>query len=62
MAYVRQRPGAEILPTSTTPGEGNPTSFYPRYGFRLTGEVFDGEAVLELDLSGVTEVISASQE
>ena len=61
VAYVRQRPGAEILLTSTTPGEGNPTSFYLRYGFRLTGEVFDGEAVLELDLSSVTEVTSASR-
>ena len=36
--------------------------FYLRYGFRLTGEVFDEEAVLELDLSGVTEITSAPQE
>lgn len=47
---TRKGPGAEVLLTSTVPGPGNPTGFYLGYGFRPTGEVFDGEDVLELAL------------
>lgn len=31
-------------------GPRSPVTFYQQYGFRLTGEVHDGEPVLELDL------------
>lgn len=50
VAYVRKRPHAERLLTSVVPGEGSPEGFYLRYGFRRTGEVHDGEPVLELPL------------
>jgi diamine N-acetyltransferase len=50
--YVRVRPGAEILFTSHVPGEGGPLDFYLKYGFTLTGDVFDGEPVLALHLDG----------
>jgi diamine N-acetyltransferase len=50
VAYVRTRPGAERLWTSFVPGDGSPRDFYLRYGFVLTGEVDDGEPVLELQL------------
>lgn len=62
VAYVGHRPGAEVLLTSTAPGEGSPTGFYLRYGFRLTGEVVDGETVLELDLRTVIEVTTVPRE
>lgn len=48
--YVRTRPGAERLLTSHGPGAGGPLGFYLKYGFTLTGEVFDDEPVLELRL------------
>jgi diamine N-acetyltransferase len=48
--YVRSRPGADVLFTSFVPGEGSPVDFYLRYGFSLTGEVFDDEPVLALPL------------
>ena len=47
---LRTRPGAETLLTSVVPGPRSPTGFYLRYGFSLTGQVFDGEQVLELPL------------
>jgi len=50
VAYVRTRPGAEILWTSAGQGEGTPQPFYESYGFVATGEVLEGEAVLRLDL------------
>jgi diamine N-acetyltransferase len=49
-AYVRSRPGGDRLGTSAVPGDGSPIGFYQRYGFRPTGEVHDGEHVLELRL------------
>lgn len=52
--YVRTRPCAERLLTSAVPGERSPVGFYLKYGFRLTGEVDDGEAVMELPLSPIT--------
>jgi diamine N-acetyltransferase len=51
VAYVRTRPGAQTLVTSAVPGDGSPLTFYLRYGFRDTGEVVDGEHVLELPLT-----------
>ena len=50
VAYVQTRPNAERLLTSAVPGDGSPLSFYLKYGFRLTGEMDDGEDVLELPL------------
>jgi diamine N-acetyltransferase len=50
VAYVRWRPGATTLFTSCVPGEGSPLGFYLRYGFALTGDMFDGEPVLALPL------------
>jgi hypothetical protein len=31
-------------------GPTSPVTFYEQYGFRLTGEVHEGEPILELDL------------
>jgi diamine N-acetyltransferase len=50
--YLRTRPGFEALLTSVVPGPTSPVGFYLRYGFVRTGEVFDGEDVLEWRLSG----------
>jgi diamine N-acetyltransferase len=52
VAYLRTRPGADVLWTSAAPGDGTPQPFYERYGFVATGEVSEGEAVLRLDLPG----------
>ncbi len=54
VAYLRGRPGAEILWTSAGEGDGSPRPFYERYGFVATGRIIDGEVVLRLDLD--TEV------
>ncbi len=48
--YLRTRPACRALLTSVVPGPASPVGFYLRYGFVLTGEVFDGEDVLELRL------------
>ena len=49
--YVRTRPNAQRLLSSLVPGAiASPREFYLRYGFRLTGEWFDGEEVMELPL------------
>jgi diamine N-acetyltransferase len=48
VAYLRTRPGADVLVTSVVAGEGSPMGFYLRYGFRPTGQMFDHEQVLEL--------------
>jgi diamine N-acetyltransferase len=49
--YFRGRPGVEVLRTSAGQGDGNPITFYERYGFERTGEiVFDNEALLRLKL------------
>ena len=50
VAYLAQRPGADVLWTSAAPGPGSPRPFYERYGFVATGEVKWGETVLRLDL------------
>jgi diamine N-acetyltransferase len=48
--YVRTRPGARVLLTSAVRGPASPIGFYLRQGFRATGEVHQGELVLELNL------------
>jgi diamine N-acetyltransferase len=48
--YVRTRPGADRLFCSHVPGDGGPLGFYLKYGFVLTGDVHDGEPILELRL------------
>ena len=49
--YVRTRPNAERLMCSLSPGRiASPRGFYLGYGFRLTGDSFDGEEVMELSL------------
>ena len=50
VAHVRSRPGQTSLRTSCVPGPHSPIAFYEKLGFRLTGEVDDGEQVLELPL------------
>ena len=50
--YVRGRPGARKLLVSAGQGEGSPQPFYERYGFVPTGQIHEGEVVLELDLAG----------
>lgn len=47
---LRGRPGADELFTSVVPGNESPVGFYERYGFVRTGEIFDEEIVLRLDL------------
>jgi aminoglycoside 2'-N-acetyltransferase I len=63
--YVRTRPHAETLFTSVVSGEGSPRGFYLKCGFRPTGDVHDGEDVLELPLVNITmlttEELSAAQ-
>ena len=51
VAYLRSRPGADVLWTSCKVGPGSPQQFYLRYGFVLTGEVKWGEDLLRLDLT-----------
>jgi diamine N-acetyltransferase len=48
--HVRTRPYARVLLTSVVPGPASPIGFYLREGFRATGQVHEGELVLELDL------------
>jgi diamine N-acetyltransferase len=48
--YVRTRPDARVLITSAGQGSASPIGFYLRQGFRATGQVHQGELVLELDL------------
>jgi diamine N-acetyltransferase len=48
--YFRGRPGVEVLTTSAGQGDGSPIAFYERYGFERTGDVSDGEVVLQLEL------------
>ena len=50
VAYVRDRPGADILWVSAGQGEGSPQPFYERYGFVATDRIVDDEVVLRLDL------------
>ncbi len=49
--HVCTRPDARVLITSAVPGPASPVGFYVEQGFRITGEVHQGEVVLELDLA-----------
>lgn len=49
--YARTLPGVSRLRTSFVPGSGNASPLYERAGLRPTGEVDDGETVLELLLA-----------
>ena len=48
--HVRTRPDARTLLVSHVVGPTSPGTFYQQYGFRLTGEVHEGEPILELEL------------
>ncbi len=48
--HVRTRPDARTLLVSHVVGDASPLTFYEQYGFQLTGEVHEGEPILELDL------------
>ena len=49
--YVRNRPNAKQLLTSSAPNrEGGAEEFYKKLGFKPTGEMEDDEVVLSIDL------------
>ena len=48
--YFRGRPGVDALSTRAGQGDGSPITFYERYGFERTGDVFDDEVLLRLRL------------
>jgi diamine N-acetyltransferase len=48
--HVRAHPDARTLLVSHVVGPGSPVTFYQQYGFQLTGQVHEGEPILELDL------------
>jgi len=48
IAHARTLPGVTRMKTSYVPRPGNAAPFYERAGFRATGEVDEGEQVLEL--------------
>ena len=50
IAHVKTLPGAKELITSFVPGDGNPSPFYYKLGFKETGEWEDDEKVLKLEL------------
>ena len=49
--YFRGRPGVEALSTSAGQGDGSPITFYERYGFERTGDVFDDQVMLRLRIA-----------
>ena len=49
IAYVKSRPNASFMETSVVQKPGGPQPFYERAGFRLTGAMEEGEAVMRLD-------------
>jgi diamine N-acetyltransferase len=48
--HARTLPGVTKFSLSFVPVEGSPRDFYARFGFRETGEVDEGEVVMELAL------------
>jgi diamine N-acetyltransferase len=50
VAELQDRSDADALFTSAVPGDGSALSFYEQYGFVRTGQIFDDEIVLRLDL------------
>ena len=53
IAELRTRPRADVLFTSAVPG-ASPVGFYEHYGFVRTGEIFDDEIILRLDIERET--------
>lgn len=51
VAAARAEEGVRKVTLSYVPGDGSPREFYAKAGFRETGEVEDGENVMELVLS-----------
>jgi diamine N-acetyltransferase len=51
VAELRTHPGADALFTSVAPGADSPIGFYEHCGFVRTGQIFDDEVVLRLDLT-----------
>jgi diamine N-acetyltransferase len=51
IAHVRAKRAVSLLTVSYVPGPGCPEPFYLGCGFRHTGQVDDGEIVLELPLA-----------
>jgi diamine N-acetyltransferase len=45
--HAKTRPGARALFTSCVPGEGSPGEFYEKMGFTDTGEIENGERVMQ---------------
>jgi len=52
IAHVRTLPGVTSFRTSYVPAPGNAGPLYERVGFHATGELDDGEVVMELPLAG----------
>jgi diamine N-acetyltransferase len=50
VAYLRTRPGADVLWTSCGQEPGTPQPFYERYGFEATDRFVEEERVMRLDL------------
>jgi diamine N-acetyltransferase len=50
VAELRKHPDPDALFTSVASGADSPIGFYERCGFVRTGQVFDDEVVLRLDL------------
>jgi diamine N-acetyltransferase len=50
VAHLRGKGAFRTLRTSYVPGPDSPAGFYLRFGFNATGEIDDGEHVLELSL------------
>lgn len=50
IGHARTLAGVSRFALSFVPAEGDPRDFYARFGFRETGEVDDGEVVMELGL------------
>lgn len=57
VAELQNRSDADALFTSAVPGDGSPLSFYEQYGFARTGQIFDDEIVLRLDLVGASSTV-----
>jgi diamine N-acetyltransferase len=52
--HVRRKGRFEKLSLSYVPEDGGPEAFYRSFGFLPTGEIDDGEVVMELELGGPT--------
>ena len=50
IAHVRSLPNAEELGLTFVPGDGDPSGFYAKLGFRLTDRWEKGQRVMVLDL------------